>query len=138
MLVASCGREADTPATNGATATSPRASLPVAERATTDEIPIRRASAGERPLLPPGAVIGADPDYAAPVLTVRSDAAPRRLLVWYRADERSSVFSLESEMQEGAEHVLSGRIRATGELFTVRIAPGPTGGSVATIIVSDR
>jgi hypothetical protein len=34
--------------------------------------------------------------------------------------------------------VLSGRVRETGEAYTVRIAPGANGGTTGTIIVTAR
>jgi hypothetical protein len=62
--------------------------------------------------------------------------APARLLGWLRATANGADFVLESELQEGAEHVLSGRVRDTGEAFTVRIAPGAGGGTTGMLMVT--
>lgn len=88
--------------------------------------------------MPPGAVIGADPDARSPVLVFGAKEQPADLLDWLRATGNGADFVLESEMQEGAEHVLSGRVRATGEAYTVRVAPGATGGTTGMVMVTAR
>jgi hypothetical protein len=100
------------------------------------EIPLRRASRIEAKLVPPGAALGADPDPRAPGLVFQAREAPARLLGWLRATANGADFVLESELQEGAEHVLSGRVRGTGEAYTVRIAPGAGGGTTGMVMVT--
>jgi len=102
------------------------------------EIASRRANAVELKLVPKGAVLGSDPDPQSPSLVFQAREEPARLLGWLRATANGADLALESEMQEGAEHVLSGRVRETGEAYTVRIAPGANGGTTGTIIVADR
>jgi hypothetical protein len=100
------------------------------------EIPARRPSRIEEKLVPPRAVLGSDPDPSSPSLVFQAPEEPARLLGWLRATANGADFVLESEMQEGAEHVLSGRVRATGRAFSVRIAPGGTGGTTGTVLVT--
>jgi hypothetical protein len=130
LLVAACAGDEGSNQANAALAET------AAPPAPTGELPLRRPGASESPLLPPGAVIGADPDPAAPSLTFSTRAEPREVLGWYRSRERRRDFALESELEEGAEHVLSGRIRATGEMFTLRLSRGVTGGTTATIVTT--
>jgi hypothetical protein len=99
---------------------------------------LRRPTGLERKLLPPDAVIGADNDANAAMLVFSTHEAPARLLDWFRATANGADFVLETEMQEGAEHVFSGRARASGEAFTVRIAPGASGGTTGMIMVTAR
>jgi hypothetical protein len=89
-------------------------------------------------LVPKGAVLGADPDPSAPSLVFQARGTPARLLGWLRATANGADFVLESELQEGDEHVLSGRVRDTGEAFTVRIAPGAGGGTTGVVMVTAR
>lgn len=102
------------------------------------EIPARRASRIEAKLVPPRAVLGSDPDPKSPGLVFQAKEEPARLLDWLCATANGADFVLESELQEGAEHVFSGRVRATGEAFTVRVAPGANGGTTGIIMVTPR
>lgn|GEM_PF-5599008 len=102
------------------------------------EIASRRPTPLESKLLPPGAVIGSDPDPRAPSLTFELREKPETLLDWFRAAANGADFVLESEMQEGAEHVFSGRARTGGEVFTIRLAPGINGGTTGMLLVAPR
>ena len=115
---------------------SAAAPLPIEAAAPPRESASRRASAVELKLVPKGAVLGPDPDPTAPSITFQAREAPARLLGWLRATANGADFVLESELQEGDEHVLSGRVRETGEAFTLRIAPGATGGTTGMIMVT--
>jgi hypothetical protein len=129
-IAAACGEAGE-----NRNATPPPAA---AAEAPSAEIAARRVSAVETKLVPKRAVIGSDPDPTAPTLIFQAREAPARLLGWLRATANGADFVLESEMQEGAAHVLSGRVRATGEAFTVRIAPGATGGTTGMVMVTAR
>ena len=88
-------------------------------------------------LLPPGAVIGSDsPTGDAEVIAFDSRNPPSRLLAWYRSPDRD--FRIASELQEGAESVLAGSTRVPERDFTVRLAPGRTGGTSGMILFTDR
>ena len=102
------------------------------------EIASRRPTAMEAKLLPPKAVIGSDPDPRAPALTFQTREEPGRLLDWFRATANGPFFVLETEMQEGAEYVFSGRARESGEVFTIRVAPGVNGGTTGILLVAPR
>jgi hypothetical protein len=102
------------------------------------EVAARRPGPLEARLLPPGAVIGSDPDPRAPSLTFQVRETPDRLLDWIRAAANGSDFVLETEMQEGAEYVFSGRARASDQVFTVRVAPGVNGGTTGMVLVAPR
>ena len=96
---------------------------------------VRTADRAE--LLPPDAVIGGDsPSGDAETIVFDSRHAPARLLDWYRSTERD--FRLDSELKEGAEFVLTGSTRAPDRDFTVRLAPGPTGGTSGMVLFTDR
>lgn len=101
------------------------------------EPPLRRPTAVEQRLVPPRAVLGADPDPRAPALVFQSREKPEQLLDWFRATGNGADFALETELQEGAEHVFSGRVRATGGAYTVRIAPGANGGTTGLVLITD-
>ena len=123
---------------------SPCAEAPGPPRASNDpappigEVASRRPTRLEAKLLPPKAVIGSDPAPRAPALTFQAREEPGRLLDWFRATANGSDFVLESEMQEGAEYVLSGRARESGEVFTIRVAPGVNGGTTGMVLVAPR
>jgi hypothetical protein len=102
------------------------------------EIASQRPSPLEAKLLPPKAVIGSDPDPRAPALTFQTREEPGRLLDWFRATGNGTDFVLETEMQEGAEYVFSGRARESGEVFTIRVAPGANGGTTGILLVAPR
>jgi hypothetical protein len=104
----------------------------------TGEVASRRPSGLEEKLLPPEAVIGSDPDPRAPTLVFQTREEPGRLLDWFRATANGSDFVLESEMQEGSEYVFSGRARESGEVFTIRVAPGVNGGTTGMVLVAPR
>lgn len=88
-------------------------------------------------LLPPGAVIGSDsPSGDAEVIAFDSRNPPSRLLAWYRSPDRG--FRIGSELQEGAEYVLAGSSREPDRDFTVRLAPGRSGGTTGMILFTDR
>lgn len=75
-------------------------------------------------------------------LSFTSAASPQATLAWYRDPARRTAFSVDSEMQEGAEYVLSGSLarnpgRVRGD-FSVRVAPGEHGGSTAMVLVTGR
>ena len=96
-------------------------------------------TANRADLLPPEAVIGGDsPSGDAETITFESSNPPARLLDWYHDGQRG--FRIGSEMQEGAEYVLSGSTRApAGERhFTIRLAPGRSGGTSGMILFTDR
>lgn len=94
-------------------------------------------SADRGGLLPPDAVIGGDsPSGDAETIVFDSRNPPARLLDWYRSTERD--FRLDSELKEGAEFVLSGSTRAPDRDFTIRLAPGRTGGTSAMVLFTDR
>jgi hypothetical protein len=99
------------------------------------EIPARRPSRIEEKLVPPRAVLGSDPNPSSPSLVFQAPEEPRACSAGCVPRQRRRLV-LESEMQEGAEHVLSGRVRATGRAFSVRIAPGGTGGTTGTVLVT--
>ncbi len=93
--------------------------------------------AGRAGLLPPEAVIGSDsPVGDALPITFQSRQRPERLLAWYRSPERRAAFRVDSELQEGAERVLTGTSRRG--LFTVRVTAGNHGGSIGTLVVDRR
>ena len=88
-------------------------------------------------LLPPGAVIGGDsPSGEAEAIAFDSRNPPSRLLAWYRSPNRD--FRIGSELREGAEYVLAGSSREPDRDFTVRLAPGRTGGTSGMILFTDR
>lgn len=88
-------------------------------------------------LLPPDAVIGSDsPSRDTETISFDSSNPPSRLLAWYRGAERG--FRIGSELQEGAEYVLSGSTRGPQRDFTIRLAPGRTGGTSGMILFKDR
>ena len=88
-------------------------------------------------LRPPGAVIGSDsPSGDAEAIAFDSRNPPSRLLAWYRSPDRG--FRIGSELQEGAEYVLAGSSREPDRDFTVRLAPGRTGGTSGMILFTDR
>jgi hypothetical protein len=91
-----------------------------------------------RGLIPPGAVIGSDsPTGDAVSITFQSREPPERVAAWYRSPDRAADFRLGSELREGAEQVLGGStLRPPGE-FNVRIAPGISGGTTATILITE-
>lgn len=94
-------------------------------------------SAERADLLPPDAVIGSDsPSGEAETIAFDSRDPPSRLLAWYSSDERD--FRLGSELQEGAEYVLSGSARTPDRDFTIRLAPGRNGGTSGMILFKDR
>ena len=94
-------------------------------------------SAERADLLPPDAVIGSDsPSGDTETISFDSRNPPSRLLAWYRGAERE--FRIGSELQEGAEYVLSGSTRAPDRDFTVRLAPGRSGGTSGMILFTDR
>jgi hypothetical protein len=133
---AGCGEQqaepnAAAPAPAVAAGAAPSASAP-------GEIEIRKPSRFEAKLVPPNSVIGADPDLASPALAFQNDQDPAPLLDWFRATGNGADFVLESEMQEGDEHVFSGRVRASGEGYTVRVAPRPNGGTTGVVVVTAR
>ena len=61
-----------------------------------------------------------------------------QLLAWYRSNARRGAFTLGSELEEGAEHVLSGSTRTPRGDFTVRLAPGDSGGTEAMVLITGR
>ena len=94
-------------------------------------------SAERADLLPPDAVIGGDsPTGDAETIAFVSRNPPSRLLDWYRAEERA--FRLGSELQEGAEYVLSGSTVVPDRDFTIRLAPGRNGGTSGMLLFTDR
>ena len=94
-------------------------------------------SAERADLLPPDAVIGSDsPSGDTETISFDSRNPPSRLLAWYRGAERE--FRIGSELQEGAEYVLSGSTHAPARDFTIRLAPGRSGGTSGMILFTDR
>ena len=129
LPVASCG--APPPRNDQQSSAEPQAAnaLPPLEET------VRSAERGD--LLPPDAVIGSDsPTGDAETIAFDSRNPPSRLLAWYRAEERE--FRLGSELQEGAEYVLSGSTVAPGRDFTIRLAPGRNGGTSGMLLFTDR
>jgi hypothetical protein len=138
FALGACGTEAAKEETASSPARAPATPAISGTAPAPGEIPSRRPTPLEAKLLPPKAVIGADPDPRAPTLVFESREKPDQLLDWLRATANGADFVLESEMQEGAEHVFSGRARASDEVFTVRIAPGVNGGTTGILLVAPR
>lgn len=146
-LVTACGhREEHGTATEAGRNSTPRPTQSV-------DRPTDHASAGktvaapanaEAVLLPPD-VHPARGGALAPgetALSFSTRTPPAALLAWYRSPERRAAFTIGSEMDEGAEHVLSGSLapeanRPRGD-FTVRIAPGERGGAAVMVLVTGR
>jgi len=96
---------------------------------------VRSAERGD--LLPPAAGVGGDsPTGDAETIAFDSRNPPSQLLAWYRAEERE--FRLGSELQEGAEYVLSGSTVAPDRDFTIRLAPGRNGGTSGMLLFTDH
>lgn len=94
-------------------------------------------SAERADLLPPDAVIGGDsPSGEVETIAFDSRDPPARLLAWYRSNERG--FRLGSELQEGAEYVLSGATATPDRDVTIRLAPGRNGGTSGVLLFTDR
>jgi hypothetical protein len=134
LIVAGCGAERGNDQKAAAAAPAPNSAEPAP--APPGEVASRRVAGLEAKLLPPGAVIGADPDPDAPWLVFLLREKPEALLDWFRATANGADFVLESEMQEGAEYVFSGRARASADVFTVRLAPGVNGGTTGMLLVA--
>lgn len=93
--------------------------------------------AERRDLLPPDAVIGGGmPAGEAETISFDSRNPPAGLVAWYHSSDRD--FRIGSEFREGAEYVLSGSTRGADRDFTVRLAPGGTGGTSGMILFTDR
>jgi hypothetical protein len=94
-------------------------------------------SAERADLLPPDAVIGSDsPTGEAETIAFDSRDPPVRLRAWYRSADRG--FRLGSELQEGAEYVLTGSTRTPDRHFTIRLAPGRNRGTTGMLLFTDR
>ncbi|WP_166038389.1 hypothetical protein [Sphingosinicella sp. YJ22] len=130
VAVASCGAPPPRNEQQPSTEASPSANgLPPLEESA--------RSAERADLLPPDAVIGGDSQTEdAETIAFDSRNPPSRLLAWYRAEERD--FRLGSELQEGAEYVLSGSTDAPDRDFTIRLAPGRNGGTSGMLLFTDR
>lgn len=90
-------------------------------------------------LLPPNAsLVSREPVTGAIAFDFRAAAPPERLAGWYRASTTGAGYEVTSEMQEGAEHVLSGTTRAPAGDFSVRLAPDGRGGTTAMVLVTLR
>ena len=136
-LSSGCGREAgDTQADQVTPAPVAKPKDP--EAPSMVSIPSRRPSRIEARLVPPGSAIGSDPDPQSPSIVFLSPRLPARLLDWVRATANSEDFVLDSEMEEGAEHVFNGRMRESDQGFTVRLAPGANGGTTGVVLVTPR
>jgi hypothetical protein len=86
-------------------------------------------------LVPPGAVIGSDsPAGEGAAITFQTRERPERLVAWYRSPERG--FVIGSELQEGAERVLTGTRGRPPREFTVRLAPGINGGTTGVVMIA--
>lgn len=135
-LLAACGQQpgneaavvieaGDAPLVN-ATAAAP-AVVPKAEEV---------AAAGTAGLLPPRAeVVPASRVEGAIAFAYRTPDAPAEVLRWYRA---SRTFRLQSELDEGGEHVLSGTTARPAGDFSVRLAAERGGGTTAMVLVTPR
>lgn len=122
--VGSCGGEAEE--RQAAAAQAPARPVPPPPQSSAPK-------ASATAMLPPGAVIGSDsPGGEAASIVFDSREPPGRLLAWYRSPGRRADFRLESELQEGAEQVLSGT--SCNGAFTVRLAPGGNGGTAGTLL----
>jgi hypothetical protein len=138
LALGGCGTEAVREEAASSPARAPATQVGSGKASAPGEIASRRPTPLEAKLLPPKAVIGADPDPRAPSLTFHTREEPGELLDWLRAATNGADFVLESEMQEGAEYVFSGRARAGEEVFTVRVAPGVNGGTTGMVLVAPR
>lgn len=94
------------------------------------------AAVGTAGLLPPRAeVVPASRVEGATAFAYRTPDAPGEVLRWYRA---SRAFRLQSELDEGGEHVLSGMTARPAGEFSVRLAPERGGGTTAMVLVTPR
>lgn len=94
-----------------------------------------RAASPDAGLIPPGATVSAGSTRPGDVQIAYSSAqSPQRLRSWYRTAARAAGFRIDSELDEGAEHVLSGTSRG-GRPFSVRLAPGDAGGTLALLLI---
>lgn len=87
-------------------------------------------------LLPPRAeMVPATPIDGAVAFAYRTPDAPATVARWYRA---SRAFNLQSELNEGGEHVLSGTVARPAGDFSVRLAAHSGGGTTAMVLVTPR
>lgn len=89
-------------------------------------------------LLPPDAsLVSRDPVEGAIAFDFRTATPPARLVDWYRT-QPGGGFEVTSEMEEGAERVLSGTTRRPRGDFSVRLATGTRGGTSGMVLVTLR
>lgn len=112
---------------------SPAAGAAAAEATAREEVALVEAAG----LLPPGArLVSRQPVEGAVAFDFVAAEAPPRLADWYRAARPGAAFSVSSEMEEGAERVLSGTTRSPAGDFSVRLAPDGRGGTMAMVLVT--
>ena len=122
VVVIEVANEASVEAAEAAPAVAPRA-----EEVRTAE------TAG---LVPPRAeVVPASRVEGAIAFAYRTPDAPADVARWYRA---ASGLNLQSEMDEGGEHVLSGTTARPAGDFSVRLAERSGGGTTAMVLVTPR
>ena len=93
------------------------------------------ASGAAATLLPPGAAIGVS---GGGEWRFTSRQAPATLLAWYRRGGDARAFTVGGELQEGAEDVLNGTLHRPRATFSVRLAPGPGGGTDGVLLLDRR
>ncbi len=87
-------------------------------------------------LLPPRAqVVPATRVEGAIAFAYRTPDAPAQVARWYRG---AAGFNLQSELDEGGEHVLSGTTARPAGDFSVRLAAQSGGGTTAMVLVTPR
>lgn len=135
VLLAGCGQPPRNEAVvvvvaNDASVQSAEAAPAVAPRA--EEV----RTAETAGLVPPRArVEPASRVEGAIAFAYRTPDAPAEVARWYRA---ASGLNLQSEMDEGGEHVLSGTTARPAGDFSVRLAAHSGGGTTAMVLVTPR
>lgn len=90
-------------------------------------------------LLPDRAtIVSREPVDGAIAFDFNASETPARVLAWYRRAQPGRGFAVTSELQEGAEHVVSGTTRQPIGDFSVRIASDGEGGTTAMVLVTPR
>lgn len=90
-------------------------------------------------LLPDRArIVSREPMTGAIAFDFHAPDTVARVAAWYRAGQTRGGFVVTSELQEGAEHVLSGITRQPAGDFSVRLAADEGGGTTAMVLVTLR
>jgi hypothetical protein len=144
LVSAACGGTSEQPAAS-APPTRPAVTVEdLTDPPDTPETPSGRSRPAplhaEAALIPPGVTTARGDALARgeAALSFTSRTPPANLVAWYRSPARGGAFHIDSELQEGAEKVLSGRLAQAAADFTVRIAPGERGGTTAMVLVTGR